>query len=345
MTTTAALDATASAVTAGFNPPPAQLDKPKGGWFMIGHNVDYVIDRLPKSKRATARAVYWAYRKLASRNGNAQTFNGAVHLVAQMAGVSDASVKRLDAFFKDAGLISIAAVKDDRGLDAPRRITLHTEFPIPQDVFVELTADEIRQALPTRRERPLAQRVVGAMSDTKEKEKERVKETLSHLPAPRNKRESVEECWRNLAEEHGMDAGEVRRLWEKHEANIGKLTSGAYATPENFRRAFKALRDKHHQHENRIKRYHGVGNAACYAEPQVKRAAAARAEAERTRWFNQFAASTANVPSAWHDASEAVRMQFMASNEGANFLALAESFSARGAYFELDEETGVVAAK
>jgi hypothetical protein len=328
MTTAAVLDVTASAVTAGFSPPPAQLDKPKGGWFMIGHNVDYVIDRLPKSKRATARAVYWAYRKLASRNGNAQTFNGAVHLVAQMAGVSDASVKRLDAFFKDAGLISIAAVKDDRGLDAPRRITLHTEFPMPQDVFVELTADDIRQALPTRRERPLAHRVIGAVSDTKEKEKERVKETISHLPAPQDKRESVEECWRNLAKENGMDVGEVRQLWDKHVANMNKLTSGAYAIPENFRRAFGALKAKHYKS----------------AMPQADKVVVAVREAKalQAQYWQQFAAGRDNVPPRFEEADDDVRLAFVTSNPGSTFTALASARSRNGAYYALNEATGEI---
>lgn len=340
-TATAALDATAyAAVTAGLRlePPPLKLARPPGGWFAIGHNVDHVIDRLPKSKRATARAIYWAYRKLANRNGDAPTFPAAVHLIAEMSGASPASVKRLDAFFKDAGLISIAAVKDDRGLDAPRRVTLHMEFELPQDNFEELTADEIRQALPMRRQRqvahhelPVAQRVVSAVSDTKRKDKEIPKQTISPLLAPREKRESVEDCWRNLAEENGMKADEVRQLWERHAANMRKLESGAYATPENFRRRFDALKATHHK------------SVTPQADKIMK--AVKDAKAWRSQYWQQFAAGRQDVPSCFEEADSDVRLAFVTSNPGATFTAWAASRSNNGAYYTLDEETGEIMTK
>ena len=339
-TAIAALDATGhAAVTAGLRlePPPLKLSRPPGGWFAIGHNVCHVIDRLPKAKRATARAIYWAYRKLANRNGDAPTFPAAVHLIAEMSGASPASVKRLDAFFRDAGLISIAAVKDDRGLDAPRRVTLHIEFALPQDNFEELTADEIRQALPMRRqpqvahhELPVAQRVVSAVSDTKRKDKENPKETISPLPASRDKRESVEDCWRNLAEENGMKVDEVRRLYDQHVANMSKLTS-AYPNANNFRNNFAALKARHHKS----------------VTPQAEKIVAAvqRAEVERERRWRSFAAS-GNVAAPSFDVADApTRLQFMASNEGASYRALAENWGRNGAYYTLDEETGEIMTK
>lgn len=323
-----------AAVTAGLRlePPPPKLSRPPGGWFAIGHNVDYVIDRLPKAKRATARAIYWAYRKLANRNGDAPTFPAAVHLIAEMSGASPASVKRLDAFFRDAGLISIAAVKDDRGLDAPRRVTLHMEFALPQDNFEELTADEIRQALPMRRQRqvahhepPVAPRVVSVVSDTIRKDKEKPKQTISQRESCVS--ESVEDCWRNLAEENGMKVDEVRRLWDQHVANMSKLTS-AYPRPKNFRNNFAALKARHH------KSVTPQGDKIMEAVKDAK--------AWRSQYWQQFAAGRQDVPSRFEEADDNVRLDFVTSNPGSTFTALAASRSRNGAYYALNEATGEI---
>jgi hypothetical protein len=338
-TATAALDATArTAVTAGLSiAQPCQRQRPESGWFFIGHNVVKALERLPRKQQATARSVLMAYCQLSSRNGNAATFSAAVRLVADMAGVSDASVKRLDYFFKVAGVMDIALVKDERGLDAPRRITLHKEPKAVAETYEELTADEMRQALPMRRqrqvahhERPVAQRVVSVVSDTKERIKENPKETIS-LTAPREKRESVEDCWRNLAEENGMKADEVRQLWERHAANMRKLPSGAYATPENFRRRFNDLKATRHKS----------------VTPQGDKiiAAVQRAEAERERRWRSFAASGGVSAPSFNVADAPMRLQFMASNEGASYRALAENWGRNGAYYKLDEETGEIMTK
>ena len=254
-TATAALDATArTAVTAGLRvASPRQRQLPESGWFFVGHKIARALERLPRKQRATARSVLMAYCQLSSRNGNAETFDAAVHLVAEIAGVSAASVKRLDYFFKVAGIMDIALVKDERGLDAPRRITLHEEPKAVVETYEEVTADEIRLALPARRERPVAQHVVGIVSDTKERIKENPKETISPFRAkvdyeprsPKKEREGWEVCKARMAKENDLTPNEVESLcvrylsdWEADRA-AGRVS--ATSTPEGFARKLPGL--------------------------------------------------------------------------------------------------------
>jgi hypothetical protein len=168
------------------------------------------------------------------------------------------------------------------------------------------------------------------------------------------RRESVEEVKERLAREHGMEAEEVGRLWDKHVANMAKLPSGAYATPANFSNNFSSLKAKHQKHESRIARYRGCSNPAAYAEPLAPseraveeawprvQAAVKRATDERAARWKQFASTTCLGAPAFEEANEETRLAFMTSNEGATFLALAEEWSRSGTLYTVEEETGRV---
>lgn len=342
MTATAALDATASpAVTAGLRiAQPRQRQLPESGWFFIGHNVVKALERLPRKQQATARSVLMAYCQLSSRNSNAATFSAAVRLVADMAGVSEASVKRLDYFFKVAGIMDIALVKDERGLDAPRRITLHEEPKAVAETYEELTADEIRLALPARRERPVAQHVVSVVSDTKERIKETSKETISLFDATvhhdphvqKRERGSWELAEERLAKEYGMTLSEVQAHRRKHEA---AMAAGRAAG-----------RVKGFVTEASLGRYLSALPPQSKAAPNTDRVADAirRAEAARSQRWQQFAATKTNVPTTWHEADDDTRFDFAASNEGAGFRNLAIGWSNAGRYFTLNEDTCEITA-
>ncbi len=357
---------TTTGITAGFQPSFTQRELPtqagkevgQGGFVWLSNNVLSVVERLPKKCRPSVRSVLLAYAQLSSRRGNARTFPAAAELVARMAGCSVSTVHLADKHLRDAGLIVIQHQKVG-GRDVPRLVTLSEVAAAPPIAFEVVAAEDLPSVRRYRRQQSKKSsdtgvRVAVCKSDTlkKHSEENQIPTHNSLSLSPRRagghggqRRESVEEVKERLAREHGMEAEEVGRLWDKHVANMAKLPSGAYATPANFSNNFSSLKAKHHKHESRIARYRGVSNPAAYHEPEVKRAAAERAVAERTRWFNQFAATTANVPRTWDEADKDVRLQFMASNEGSNFFALAGSYSARGAYFWLDEETGEVAAK
>jgi hypothetical protein len=364
-------------ITAGRQPSFAQRELSSAGWVWLGNEVLSIVERLPKKCRPSVRSVLLAYAQLSSRRGNARTFPAAASLVARIAGCSVSTVHVADNYLKAAGIITVRKQRHSTGHDAPRLVSLCEVEAAPPEVFEIVPVDHLPEVRKyrSRQSKNLSDtgvRVAHSKSDTLKKllKENPTNNSLSTTPRRRPpakaEREGWEDCELRLAREHGMDIDEVRRLRAKHEANMGKLSSGAYATPENFSRNFATLKAKHQKHEARKKwywgcndpsdygddsdkghgnRYHGVGNPACYHEPEVKRAAANGAVAERTRWFNQFAATTPNVPSTWDEATDAIRMQFMASNEGASFLALAESRSARGAYFAIDQETGAVAAK
>jgi len=350
----------ARGITAGFRPnferrelpTEAGKDVGQGGFVWLSNNVLSVVERLPKKCRPSVRSVLLAYAQLSSRRGNAKTFPAAAELVARLAGCSVSTVHLADKQLRQLGLVTIRTQKVG-GRDVPRLVTLSEVSAAPPIPFEVVDIDDIPSVRRYRREQSKLSSDTGVRlpmcnSDTLKKHSE---ENLTHnslsTPPPRAKveREGWEVCEAGLADEHGMDIDEVRRLRSKHEANMAKLTSGAYATPENFRRNFASLRAKHEKHGERLARYRGVGNPDRYADPKTKHAAADKAEAERSRRWQQFTATTANVPSSWNAASEATRMQFMVSNEGSSFFALANSWSRGGAYFEVDEETGAIAAK
>lgn len=350
----------ARGITAGFRPDFERRELPtdagkevgQGGFVWLSNNVLSVVERLPKKCRPSVRSVLLAYAQLSSRRGNARTFPAAAELVARLAGCSVRTVHNADKQLVALGLVTIRRQKV-QGRDTPRLVTLSEVSAAPPIPFEVVSVDDLPTVRQYRRQQSkrsvhTGMQVVQCNLHTLKKHSE---ENLTHnslsTPRPRAKaeREGWEVCEAGLAAEHGMDIDEVRRLRAKHEANMAKLTSGAYATPENFRRNFAALRAKHEKHGERLARYRGVGNPASYADRKTKDAAADKAKAERSRRWQQFAASTASVPSSWDEASEATRMQFMVSNDGASFFALANAWSRGGAYFEVDEETGGIAAK
>lgn len=133
-----------------------------------------------------------------------------------------------------------------------------------------------------------------------------------------------------------MTVEEVQKHRRKHEANMaagraaGKVQG--YPTPAS------------------LGRYLANQPTQPKAAPKAEKAAAAvkRAEAERAaRWdiFSSCSFGMTNRPRSWEQAAEAMKMEFMVSNAGSEFRALAASWSRDGAYYTLDEDTGAIAAK
>lgn len=128
-----------------------------------------------------------------------------------------------------------------------------------------------------------------------------------------------------------MEAEEVGRLWDKHVANMAKLPSGAYATPDNFSRNFAMLKAKH------------PTKVSAPSRDKVKQATD-RATAERAARYQQFAEATSNACRSFTFADDETRLAFMTSNEGATFLALAEEWSRNGTFYTVEETTGRIIA-
>lgn len=351
-------------ITAGFQPSftvrelPTEKGKEvgQGGFVWLSNNVLSVVERLPKKCRPSVRSVLLAYAQLSSRRGNARTFPAAAELVATMAGCSVRTVHNADKQLVAAGLVTISRQKI-QGRDVPRLVTLSEVAAAPPIAFEVVAVDDL-PAVRQQRKKAVhtGMQVVQRNLHTLKKhsiEKHIPKDTsLSLCPELRGGRagrgrESLEEVKERLAREHGMEAEEVGRLWEKHVANMAKLPSGAYATPANFSNNFSSLKAKHHKHQSRLARYRGVGDTAAYAEPAAPsaekvKAAVDKAVAERAARWKQFASTTCLGAPAFEEANEETRLAFMTSNEGATFLALAESWSSNGTLYTVEEETGIV---
>jgi len=330
--------------------------QPDNGWCWLGHEqLKRVEQFLEKKARPSVRSVLLAYAQLSSRKGNARSFPAAARLVATMAGVAVSTLHEADAKLASLGLIQIRQRKDERGLDAPRMVTLCDELPeLGASAWELVTADELKQtAAATRRRRSDSGVRLGS---ARERQGGHTKETLKEIPkqttlSPSRRpqapaRESWEEVEERLAKENGMELADVRHLRETHETNMAKLTSGAYATPENFTRNFSSLKAKRAKHESRLARYRGVGDPSAYASPAEKasmvQAAVQRAMAERTNWWRRYAANAPHAPQGFEEADAATRLEFMQSNEGANFANLAASIGRDGKFFSVEDETGVI---
>jgi hypothetical protein len=361
-------------ITAGFQPSftvrelPTEKGKEvgQGGFVWLSNNVLSVVERLPKKCRPSVRSVLLAYAQLSSRRGNARTFPAAAELVATMAGCSVRTVHNADKQLVAAGLVTISRQKI-QGRDVPRLVTLSEVAAAPPIAFEVVAVDDL-PAVRQQRKKAVhtGMQVVQRNLHTLKKhsiEKHIPKDTsLSLCPELRGGRagrgrESLEEVKERLAREHGMEAEEVGRLWEKHVANMeagraaGKVHG--YATPANFCNNFDSLKARHHKHQSRLARYRGVGNPAAYAEPVPSeraveeawprvQAAVKRATEERAARWKQFASTTCLGAPAFEEANEETRLAFMTSNEGATFLALAESWSNNGTLYTVEEETGRV---
>jgi hypothetical protein len=135
-----------------------------------------------------------------------------------------------------------------------------------------------------------------------------------------------------MARKHGLTVAEVEKHRREHESN---MAAGR-----------RAGRVKGFATEASLDRYIASLPSQTKSAPTTDKTTdkVTEAVALRARWWQQFAATTANVPSSWNGADDDTRKQFtMKSNEGANFRALAKSQG--GAYIEVDEETGAIAAK
>jgi hypothetical protein len=300
--------------------------QPDDGWCWLGHDqLKRVEQFLEKKARPSVRSVLLAYAQLSSRNGNARNFPAAARLVATMAGVAVSTLHEADAKLASLGLIEIRQRKDERGLDAPRMVTLCDVLPeLGAKTWELVTADELEQtATATRRRRSDSGVRLGSArlpqgGHTKETIKERPKENLS-LNAPRtgNASPRERETWENvetrLAKENSVSVELIHQLREQHAAGLANLKSRAYQTPNNFTNALPSLIAA------------TKGKAASKAPIDL----VAKANTERTRWWKQ-----AGMTGAWEDADDAQRRTFMTTNEGASFLALAEAWAV------VCEETG-----
>ena len=337
-------------ITAGFAPSFERRELPteagkevgKGGFVWLSNNVLSVVERLPKKCRPSVRSVLLAYAQLSSRRGNARTFPAAAELVARLAGCSVSTVHLADKHLVAAGLLTISRQKV-QGRDVPRMVTLCEVAAAPPIPFEVVSVDDIPSVRRYRRQQSKLSsdtgvRVAVCKSDTLKKhskEKTYPNSPSLSLSPPRQRppqRESWEACEERLAKEHGMDVDEVRRLRSAHEANMAKLPSGAYATPENFCRNFASLRAKQRKQ----------GKLDSRTSTERDKAAIARAMAARETWWERFAANNAAAPSRYDLADDETRFRFMTSNEGATFSALASSHSCNGQRFKFDEATGAI---
>jgi len=337
-------------ITAGFAPSFERRELPteagkevgKGGFVWLSNNVLSVVERLPKKCRPSVRSVLLAYAQLSSRRGNARTFPAAAELVARLAGCSVSTVHLADKHLVAAGLLTISRQKV-QGRDVPRMVTLCEVAAAPPIPFEVVSVDDIPSVRRYRRQQSKLSsdtgvRVAVCKSDTLKKhskEKTYPNSPSLSLSPPRQRppqRESWEACEERLAKEHGMDVDEVRRLRSAHEANMAKLPSGAYATPENFCRNFASLRAKQRKQ----------GKLDSRTSTERDKAAIARAMAARETWWERFAANNAAAPSRYDLADDETRFRFMTSNEGASFAALAASHSCNGQRFKFDEATGAI---
>lgn len=342
-------------ITAGFQPSYTQRELPteagkevgKGGFVWLSNNVLSVVERLPKKCRPSVRSVLLAYAQLSSRRGNARTFPAAAELVARLAGCAVRTVHNADKQLVASGLLVIRRQKV-QGRDVPRMVTLCEVAAAPPIPFEIVSVDDLPAVRAHRRQQSKTsvhtgmQVVQRNLHTLKKPSKEKL--SLSTCPelsceaAPAGSRERERGGWEKaeerLAEEFGMTVAEVQKHRRQHEANMaagraaGKVKG--YATESSLGRFLSNLPPQ--------------PKAAPLAEKVA--AAVQRAEAERERRWQTFSCQfgAGFKPSSWQEADDETRLAFMTSNAGASFSALASSWSNRGAYFKLNEETGEITA-
>ena len=342
----AALDSvTTIGITAGLQPCftvrelPTEKGKDagQGGFIWLSNNVLSVVERLPKKCRPSVRSVLLAYAQLSSRHRNARTFPAAAELVAKLAGCSVRTVHNADKQLVAAGLVTISRQKI-QGRDVPRMVTLSEVAAAPPIPFEVVPVDDLPGVRKARRQQSkklsdTGVRLVQCNSDTLKKPTIEKLSLSSRAAAPGGgERNAWEAAERSLAEEFDMTPAEVHKHRCKHEAAMaagraaGKVQG--YPSPASLGRYLAGL------------------PAQPKATPKAERAAGAvkRAEAERAKRWKQFTTLAAgDTPADFEQADTATRLRFMASNEGAYFLALAEAWSSNGSLFKIDEETGDIA--
>jgi hypothetical protein len=341
----------ARGITAGFRPDFERRELPteagkdvgQGGFVWLSNNVLSVVERLPKKCRPSVRSVLLAYAQLSSRRGNARTFPAAAELVARLAGCSVSTVHLADKQLRQLGLVTIRTQKVG-GRDVPRLVTLSEVSAAPPIPFEVVDIDDIPGVRQYRRRQSKLSSDTGVRlpmcnSDTLKKlPKEINRVSLSKDDEPRcegmGEREAGDLRNEAMARKHGLTVAEVEKHRREHESN---MAAGR-----------RAGRVKGHATEASLDRYIASLPSQTKSAPTTDKTTdkVTEAVALRARWWQQFAATTANVPSSWNGADDDTRKQFMVdSNEGATFLALANSLSWDGAYFEVDEVTGAIAAK
>jgi len=337
--------AVTAGITAGRQPSFAQRELSSAGWVWLGNEVLSIVERLPKKCRPSVRSVLLAYAQLSSRRGNARTFPAAASLVARIACCSVSTVHVADNYLKAAGIITVRKQRHSTGHDAPRLVSLCEVEAAPPEVFEIVPVDHLPavRKYRSRQSKNLSDtgvRVAHSKSDTLKKHSKEIinRVSLSKDDEPRcegiGEREVGDSRNEAMARKHGLTVAEVEKHRREHESN---MAAGR-----------RAGRVKGFATEASLDRYIASLPSQTKSAPTTDKTAARVTEAValRARWWQQFAASTANVPSSWNGADDDTRKKFMMdSKEGATFLALALSLSWDGAYFEVDEETGAVAAK
>lgn len=338
----------ARGITAGFRPnferrelpTEAGKDVGQGGFVWLSNNVLSVVERLPKKCRPSVRSVLLAYAQLSSRRGNAKTFPAAAELVARLAGCSVSTVHLADKQLRQLGLVIIRTQKVG-GRDVPRLVTLSEVSAAPPIPFEVVDIDDIPGVRQFRRKQSKSSSDTGVRlpmcnSDTLKKlPKEKNRVSLSKDDEPRCEGweerdgggDSRDEA---MARKHGLTVAEVEKHRRQHESD---MAAGR-----------RAGRVKGFANEASLDRYIAALPSPTKSAPTTDKTADKVTEAVvlRARWWQQFAASTANVPSSWNGADDDTRKEFAISNEGKNFAALANSLSKDGAYFKVDEETGEI---
>ena len=362
---------TTTGITAGFRPSYTQRELPtesgkevgKGGFVWLSNNVLSLVERLPKKCRPSVRSVLLAYAQLSSRRGNARTFPAAAELVARMAGCAIRTVHNADKHLVAAGLLSISRQRI-QGRDVPRLVTLVEVAAAPPIPFEVVSVDDLPGVREHRRRQSkrsvhTGMQVVQCNLHTLKKPSEEIQNTYTpnslsssrrqRPPQPRGERNVWEDCEERLAKEHGVDVARVRALRELHAAGLAKLSSGAYQTVTNFTNAFPSLMAKHKPKESRIARYRGCGDPSQYddrpVDPVRSNEASRRAEEDRARRYGTYRANHTTLPEDYGHATTEERRQFMESNEGAEFLAMAESYGCDGKYFTVCTDTGQIKAR
>ena len=119
-------------------------------------------------------------------------------------------------------------------------------------------------------------------------------------------RESFEEVSKEFSDKGIFTAEELRELRREHAGRLEKLPNKPYPTADNFRRFLE-------------------GKVPQAAKQKPKATPLQRAQEHRERWWNQWIQERCpNVGASWEEAGDAERGQFMLTNYGANYRALAE---------------------
>ena len=340
----------ARGITAGFRPDFERRELPteagkevgQGGFVWISNNVLSVVERLPKKCRPSVRSVLLAYAQLSSRRGNARTFPAAAELVARLAGCSVRTVHNADKQLVAIGLVTIRRQKV-QGRDTPRLVTLSEVSAAPPVPFEVVDVDELPAVRAHRRQQ--SKRSVHTGMQVVQCNLH----TLKKLPKEKNRvslSKDNEPCCEGMEEREGVGDSRNEAMARKHGLTVAEVEKHRRQHESDMAAGRRAGRVKGFANEASLDRYIASLPSKAKSAPTTDKTTdkVTEAVALRARWWKQFAATTANVPSSWNGADDDTRKDFAISNEGRTFATLACSLGWDGAYFKVDEETGEIIA-